>query len=84
MIYLMATRIKFAENAAYFLRLPRGSWRFAVRGHDLRGLPIEDGDIYIWINTPRYSPTQEERMREDEMATIIKERHIETLEYKLP
>lgn len=84
MIYLIAPRIKLAEYAAFFLKLPRGSWRFIVEERDIQGLQLEAGDLMVWVKAPCYRKTLDDDEREDYIAAFIARKHIQTLEYTLP
>ena len=84
MIYLIAPRIKLAESASFFLKLPRSSWRFVIEEHHIQSIQLHAGDLFIWVNAPSYSKTRQDYERQDYIAAFIKDRQIHALEYTLP
>lgn len=84
MIYLIAPRIKIAENAAHFLNLPRGTWRFATEVEHLWAKNPEPGDIFVHVYSRSYTVTPEDIERRDALRAFLRDHHIETVNYTAP
>ena len=84
MIYLIAPRIKVAENAAHFLNLPRGTWRFATEVEHLRTKNPEPGDIFIHVYSRNYELTSDDIARRDALRAFLKDHHIQVVSYTSP
>lgn len=86
MIHLIASRIRHAEYAAHFLKLPKDTWRFIVQGRDVHHFSnSEMGDLFVRVIAPRQpNIANDDIERMAEIDALIAHYHIQTLEYRLP
>lgn len=85
MIYLIVRRIRLAEMAAHFLKLPNGTWRFVVMVENLQAKSPEPGDIFINVYEPRTDQiSDDDREKRDAVRLFLKHNHIQTVNYTLP